>query len=178
VLVMRHTSTSAYGPHQRTTHATDMAHERQLDEKGCDSARAVGEAVCRLRIPVGNVYSSPRSRARETASLAGFPEPEMLIQLDDMSEEDPDVSGTWLRRKVARLPAAGTNTLIVTHLPNILDAFGDRVSDVAPGEVLVFRPDYSIRATLLTCIRTDQWPALVQLASAVSGPPCPMTVWV
>ena len=40
-----------------------------------------------------------------------------------------------------RFPGAGTNTIIVTHLPNIEYAFGDSASDVAEGEALVVRPD-------------------------------------
>ena len=40
-----------------------------------------------------------------------------------------------------KCPRAGTNTFIVTHLPNIEYAFGDRQASIDEGEALVVRPD-------------------------------------
>ncbi len=176
VLVMRHTSIAVPRKDRFESDVTEPAHEPQLDEQGRHCARNIGEAICHLRVPIGEVFSSPRSRARDTARLAGFPQHETRIQLDDAN--DADVLGVWLRGKVAGVPVGGTNILIVTHLANILGAFGDRVTEVTPGEVLVFQPDYSIRATLLTCIRSEQWRGLIKLASVANGAPRPVTVWV
>ena len=38
-------------------------------------------------------------------------------------------------------PAAGTNTVIVSHKPNIMDAFGKDWFDIREGEASVFKPD-------------------------------------
>jgi hypothetical protein len=45
-----------------------------------------------------------------------------------------------LRKLVSTPPAAGTDTVIITHRPNILDAFGKDFFDVGEGEVVIFEP--------------------------------------
>ncbi|RJQ71671.1 acid phosphatase [Pseudonocardiaceae bacterium YIM PH 21723] len=67
VFVLRHGATewSANGRH---TGRTDIP----LTEHGRDQARAAGGLLARLLPPDARVLVSPRSRARETAELAGF----------------------------------------------------------------------------------------------------------
>ncbi len=48
-----------------------MSAQRQLSEKGRETARQIGEAFTALGIPVGVVYSSRLNRAVETARLIG-----------------------------------------------------------------------------------------------------------
>jgi phosphohistidine phosphatase SixA len=164
VLIMRHTNTSADIGDAQVAGIRNAAHERQLDESGRRSARKIGEALGYLRIRITEVFVSPRDRAKDTVRLAGFHQPNISVQLDELI--DANEASNWLRGKVTRPPAAGTNILVVTHLPNIVGDFGDWVSCVSPGEILVFRPDGSARVTLFTCIRADRWPALIQVASS------------
>jgi hypothetical protein len=44
-------------------------------------------------------------------------------------------------RMIGTTPDVGTNTLIVTHKPNILDAPGRDWFEVKEGEASIFRPD-------------------------------------
>jgi hypothetical protein len=46
-----------------------------------------------------------------------------------------------LRRLASTPPSAGTNTVVVTHRPNLMDAFGKDWFDVKEGETTVFKPD-------------------------------------
>ena len=39
------------------------------------------------------------------------------------------------------MPPAGSNIVVITHKPNILDAFGKDWFDVREGEASIFRPD-------------------------------------
>ena len=45
-----------------------------------------------------------------------------------------------LRKLAATVPPAGTNIVVITHKPNILDAFGKDWFDVREGEASVFQP--------------------------------------
>jgi len=69
--------------------------------------------------------------------------------------------GDWLRAQVAQF-RRGTNTFIVTHLPNISAAFPEDAQGIADGEALVFGPDGKGGATLLARIRIEDWPTLAR----------------
>jgi hypothetical protein len=43
--------------------------------------------------------------------------------------------GAWLRSKTAELPPVGKNTLIVTHFPNIVEAYPTERAGLADGAV-------------------------------------------
>jgi len=62
-----------------------------------------------------------------------------------------------LRALAAAMPAPGTNTLIVTHEPNIMDAFGKDWLEVREGEASIFKPDGGGRCTRVGRVQIDQW---------------------
>jgi hypothetical protein len=62
-----------------------------------------------------------------------------------------------LRTIAATAPAAGTNTLVVTHKPNILDAFGKDWFEIKEGEASIFKPDGKGAFTLIARVPIDQW---------------------
>jgi len=57
-------------------------------------------------------------------------------------------------------PDPGTNTVIVTHKPNILDAFGKDWFEVKEGEASVFRPDGKAGFQLVGRVLSQQWTEL------------------
>ncbi|HEX2333742.1 MAG TPA: histidine phosphatase family protein, partial [Burkholderiales bacterium] len=67
VLYFRHTSTDFSQNDSRMTSFEDCASQRNLTDRGRDEARAIGEHVRRLKIPVGEVLASPFCRTMETA---------------------------------------------------------------------------------------------------------------
>jgi phosphohistidine phosphatase SixA len=136
----------------------NVSHERQLDERGRAAAHAMGEALRHLRIPVGQLLSSTAYRALETARLAQFPNPHTY---DDLAEAGmgPEQIGS-LRAQVAVAPAAGTNTIIITHRRNISAAFALDAKDLAEGEALIYRPDGKGSAALVGRVRIEDWPKL------------------
>lgn len=163
VILMRHASSPLPPPDPAQADPDNPHHERQLDEGGRASARAMGDAFHRLRIPIGQVLSSPTYRALETARLAGLAAPQTYAELDAGQSMTSDPNGTrggWLRSKVAQAPKAGTNTLIITHAPNIREAFPTEGTDVADGEALIFRPDGKGGASLVARVRIHDWPTL------------------
>ncbi len=161
VLLMRHGSSPPTPPDPAQADAENVQHERQLDEAGRVSVRAMGEAVHRLRIPIGQVLSSPTYRALQTVKLAHLGDPITLEQLGDsghsMTAETSGARGAWLRAKAAEAPAADQNTLIVTHWPNITEAYGDAAAGLADGETLVLHPDGRGHAPIVARVKIEDW---------------------
>ena len=158
VILMRHASSPATPPTSEQAEPANVGHERQLDEGGRRAARAMGEALRHLRIAVGMVLSSTSYRALETARLAQFPDPHTY---DDLAEagRSPERAAS-LRAQVALLPGAGTNTVIITHYPNIADAFPSDAKDLAEGEALIYRPDGHGNSVLVARVKIEDWPKL------------------
>jgi phosphohistidine phosphatase SixA len=164
VILMRHANSPGTPPDPGQADPANVKHERQLDETGRASARALGEAFRRLQIPVGEVLSSPTYRALETAQLAQLPAAQTLEQLGDAGKSmSPDAAGTrgaWLRSRVAKAPKPGTDTVIITHYPNIKEGFPAEAKDLGEGEALIFRPDGHGAASLVARVKIEDWPRL------------------
>jgi hypothetical protein len=50
------------------------------------------------------------------------------------------------------------NILMITHLPNLVGAFGDAAADMADGETLILQPDAE-HARVVGRIRIEEWPS-------------------
>ena len=164
VIVVRHGATHADQADTDPLNLENVAKQRQLNDKGRADARSMGEALKRAGIPIGRVYSSRFQRAVETARLIAGKEPEAT---NDVTEGGQVVSPNEnarrmqaLRAMAARVSEPGTNTLIVTHKPNILDAFGKDWFDIREGEASVFKPDGSGAYTLVGRVQIAQWATL------------------
>ena len=162
VLVMRHASSPREVPTKKTTNTDNSKLERQLDEPGRKTAVAMGKALRDLRIPIGDVLSSPTYRALETVRLAQLGTPRTFAELGDNGQSmqgGTPAQAAWLQKQVAQFPTA-TNTIVVTHLPNIASAFPQFASGLADGEALIFGPDGKGQAILVARVRIEEWPAL------------------
>jgi catechol 2,3-dioxygenase-like lactoylglutathione lyase family enzyme len=164
VIVMRHASSPRTPATAEQANTDNVQKERQLDEIGRASARALGDALRQLRIPIGPVLSSPTYRALETVRLARLGDPQIATELGDAGQSmQSDATGTrsaWMRGKVAETPRPGMNTLLVTHFPNVMEAFPTLAEGLADGEMLIFRPDGKGSAAFVARIKTDEWPRL------------------
>jgi phosphohistidine phosphatase SixA len=175
VLVMRHASSPAAPPPAALAEPDNVRGERQLDERGRRGAESMGQAFGTLRIEFGMVLSSPAFRALQSARLAARTDPAPVGQLAESepgSEHSPaeTLRTQWLRRQVAVSPPPGTNTLIVTHLPNIVIAFGPQAAGITEGETLVFHPDGNGAVALVARVRLGDWPRLAASAAPPAVP--------
>ena len=57
----------------------------------------------------------------------------------------------------------GTNTILITHKPNIVDALGKDWFDVKEGEASLFRPE-SDSYKLIARVQMEQWPQITAAA--------------
>jgi len=158
VIVMRHASSPGDIP--ATPNPDNVPPERQLDEKGRTTAAAMGDALRRLKIPIGEVLTSPTYRARETARLARLPNPRPIAQLGEgpqsMQGAVDRAQTEWLQKKVKEFPR-GTNTLLVTHVPNVTAAFPGELPAVLQGEALVFGSDGAGGSRVVGRIKIEEW---------------------
>jgi phosphohistidine phosphatase SixA len=161
VIVMRHTSSPRDVPDKATANPDNTKPERQLDAEGRTTATAMGKTLRDLKIPIGEVFTSPTYRALETVKYAQLGTPKPVEELGDNGQSmrgGTEAQAAWLRKKVTQFPS-GTNTILVTHFPNIRGAFPE-LTDVADGEALVYGPDGKGGAKLLARIKIEEWPKL------------------
>jgi phosphohistidine phosphatase SixA len=159
VIVMRHTSSPREAPDKQAANADNVKVERQLDETGRTTATAMGKALRDLKIPIGDVLASPTYRALETVKYAQLGNARTYPELGDNGQSmqgGTEAQAAWLRKRVTQFPS-GSNTILVTHLPNIAGAF-PQASGVDDGEALVFGPDGKGGAALLARIKIEAWP--------------------
>lgn len=161
-IVMRHANSPTAVPNKQTANADNTNLERQLSEAGRTGATAMGKALRELKIPIGEVFTSPAYRALETAQLAQFTAPIKCEELGDRGHSMQDVSvaqSEWLQKKMAQVPT-GSNRIIVTHMPNITQAIPQVASGVSDGEALVFGSDGKGGTELVARIKIEEWQEL------------------
>jgi phosphohistidine phosphatase SixA len=163
VIVVRHGATFADQADMDPLNPDNVAAQRNLNEKGKALATEFGDAFRRIGVPVGKVYTSQFNRAYETALLAGFKDIEKTADLTEgglvVSPNENNRRAGAFRKMLATSPAAGTNTVLITHKPNIVDALGKDWFEVKEGETSIFRPE-SGSYKLVARVQMDEWPRI------------------
>ena len=168
VIVFRHVATDDSQKDVYPFKFEDMAAQRQLSEKGRETARQLGTAMKQLGIPIGETYTSRLNRAVETGKLIAGHEVIPMNELTDSGAGSATAMarpggggnaalGRALRDLTNTVPKPGTNTIIVTHKTNIGDAFGKDWGDVQEGEASVFKPTASSASVLVIRIQASEW---------------------
>jgi broad specificity phosphatase PhoE len=164
VIVVRHGATHPDQADTDPLNLDNVAKQRQLNDKGRADAKAVGDVFRSAGIPIGKVYSSRFNRAVETARLIGGKEPEATLDVTEggqvVSPNENNRRTQAMRRMAGTPPAPGTNTLIVSHKPNIVDAFGKDWFEIKEGETSIFKPEGGGKYSLVGRVQIDQWAAL------------------
>jgi phosphohistidine phosphatase SixA len=160
VIVVRHGATSPDQADTDPLNFDNIAAQRNLNDKGKALAKAFGDAVRQVGIPVGKVYTSKYNRAFETAVLAGFKDIEKTADLTEgglvVSPNENNRRAEAFRKMLGTSPKLGTNSILITHKPNIVDGLGKDWFNVNEGEASVFRPENG-GYKLVTRIQMDEW---------------------
>jgi len=161
VIVFRHGATHRDQADTDPLNHDNVAKQRLLSEGGREVAKQAGDSFVKLGIPLGKVYTSRFNRAVETGKLVGRGDVTATIDITEggrvVSPIENDRRADAFRKLAGTLPEPGKNTLIVTHKPNIMDAFGKDWFDVREGEASVFRPDGSGKAVLVARVQAIDW---------------------
>src|SRR5215468_1552268 len=167
VIVVRHGATFADQADTDPLNFDNIAAQRNLNDKGKTLAKAFGDAIRQARVPVGRVFTSKYNRAYETAVIGGFKDIEKTA---DITEGGLVVSPNENSRRIDAFhkllgtpPRPGTNTILITHKPNIVDALGKDWFDVKEGEASIFRPENG-SYKLIARVQMEEWPHLAAAA--------------
>src|SRR5499427_792903 len=161
VIVSRHGATNRDQADTDPLNFDNVAKQRQLSDKGREVAQQVGAAYRKLGIPLGEVYTSRFNRAVETGKLVSGRDVVATLDFTEgglvVTPIENDRRAEALRKMAATRPAAGKNTLVVTHKPNILDAFGKDWFEVREGEASVFHPDGFNKLIPVARVQAADW---------------------
>ena len=168
VLVVRHGATFPDQADMAPINFDNVASQRNLNDKGKALAKTFGDALRQAGVPVGKVYTSKFNRAYETAVIAGFKDIEKTVDLTEggliVSPNENNRRAEAFRKMLAVVPADHTNTILITHQPNIVAAFGKDWFDVKEGEASIFRPANG-GYTLVARVQMDEWSRIATIAS-------------
>jgi phosphohistidine phosphatase SixA len=161
VIFFRHTKTNADQSDTDPLHLDNVKAQRQLSEEGRAQAKAIGEALHALKIPVGKVISSKYNRAQEAAKLLGFGDPEALTEVTQggmlISPNEDERRTKSLKQLLGTAPEEGKNTIIVSHKPNLEEAAGKDFGDVTEGEAVIFQPQGEGKFKLIARVPAATW---------------------
>jgi len=164
VIVLRHGATTSEPSKVDSMSRPNVPADRQLSERGRAQAKAIGQSMRKLNIPVALILASTVQRALDTATLLDLGEVKPTADLAEsgpaLSPEESKRRAEAFRKLIGMQPPAGNNVVIVSHKPNIVDALGEGWSDVHEGEASIFQPAGNGSYRLITRVQADAWNAL------------------
>ena len=115
VTVVRHGATFPDQADTDPLNFDNIAAQRNLNDKGKELAKAFGDALSQVGVPIGTVYTSKYNRAYETAVVAGFKD---IVKTPDLTEGGLVVSpnennrrAEAFRKMLTVMPKPGTNAM-------------------------------------------------------------------
>jgi phosphohistidine phosphatase SixA len=167
VIVLRHGATHSDQADTDPLNPDNVAKQRQLSPKGEEAAKAFGAAVRQIGIPIGKAITSQFNRAYQTAKLAGFDNAEKTADVTEgglvVSPDENNRRTAALRKLASTVPAGGTSVLIVSHKPNVVDAFGKDWFEVKEGEATILEPHGNGYAVVAR-VQMDEWSRIAATA--------------
>ena len=166
ILYFRHGLTDWSEKDQSFSDLTSCALQRNLSAEGRKQMAQIGRAIALLQIPIGDIYSSPLCRTRESAELM-FGSAVLLSDLQERDAPDASMSAAHVKslRKLLQIaPAAGTNAVIVSHQPNFESLSGIALEQ---GEAAIVDPTSSRRldtVVVVQRVKSERWSATVAAA--------------
>jgi phosphohistidine phosphatase SixA len=168
VIVIRHGRTNesqAFPRDESPTNLASCSGQTMLTEVGQDQARAIGVAFRNAGVPVGKVLGSGLCRALETGRLAfGRVEPSDALLIESfVPVAGAPVPPPWpqrvekMKEMIATVPETGTNTVLITHFPNIKAALGIQINF---GDAAIVKPDGRGGVAVVGKILSRDWPSL------------------
>jgi phosphohistidine phosphatase SixA len=153
VLVIRNAHSPEAVPDEPRRAPGNLKGEREIDSVGQGQVSVIAYSLRELDIPVSQTLHGPAFRSRQSANYLGRGK---LRSLDALAENG---DATVLAQLAATAPAAGHNTVIVTHQALIEKAFVRDARGIGNAETLVFRPQNG-DAELVARLTFEDWAKL------------------
>lgn len=163
ILFIRHGPTDSAYPDQVPIDLNDCTTQRPLTDSGRALMAQVGEYMRQADLPIGEIYSSPLCRAKETADLlfgeGRYEVDDELMYVAALTdvEKQPIIARTQFLLSTAVAP--GLNRVLVAHGPNMVE-----VMEYFPVEgtlVIIEADEENNQFTYIASIEPDHWPRLL-----------------
>jgi phosphohistidine phosphatase SixA len=171
-IIMRHAAADPDKADAAPLNFKNIRTQQPLTEQGKAAARAFGDWLRIVGIPVGEVLTSRFNRAYQTAVLAGFAGARPSTELTEgslvVSPNEQRRRASALKQLAAAPIPPGSNRLLITHRANMAQAFGKEWFEVKEGEASIFKVangSYS----LVTRLQIEDWGRLAQVVQPTSS---------
>jgi len=159
VIYFRHTSTDFSRNDAGMTSFEDCGRQRSLTEAGRAEARAIGVAIKRAAIPVGEVLASPYCRTMETARLIfGRATPATSVRGGPATADGDRYLD--LKALFSRAVQTGTNLAIASHGNPFHAVAGPPYLE--EGEAAIVAAGGAKGFTVIARVRKTEWNALAK----------------
>lgn len=162
IIYMRHGPTLHTQKDTDRNNLSDCSKQRNLSAQGHEQTKKIGQTIRTLKIPIGNVLSSPYCRCKETARLAfGYfkIEPKLAFSISKNKEESKQL-GKHLYEMMISSQVDTKNTVFVGHTSNLKDGLG--IWPKPEGVIVVFKKQAN-QLIYRGMISPDEWPATEQI---------------
>lgn len=164
VLYMRHGSTDTARPDRAPqVDLNDCSTQRPLTDEGRRLAARLGDYLRKAAVPLGDIYTSPLCRAKESAQAAfgeRFKIEVNLMYSGNMTTQEKQPTVQKTRELLSTPVKPGSNRLIVAHAPNLMDLLG--YFPKPEGTIVVFKPLSGNDFEYVASILPEQWPELLK----------------
>lgn len=160
VIYMRHTKTDKAQKDSDVSDLSNCATQRNLNDEGRAQAKMIGAGLERYNVKVDRVLASPYCRAVETADImfGRHEKADGLRYLTRLSPDEAAEATAWLKKEFGTAPAAGSNTILISHTANLKEGVG--IWPKNAGDINVFKPTGDGGFTHVGTITADEWSVL------------------
>ena len=156
ILYMRHGMTN-HEQKDNTLDFTDCTKQRNLSRSGREQLKKIAQTIQTLKIPIGEVLSSPYCRAKETANIVFGKftiEPKLQFSISKNRQESQSL-GEQLKQMMHQASTEKYNAVFVCHTSNLRDGLG--VWPKPEGVIAVFQKQQD-KLYLRGLIKPNDWP--------------------
>ena len=163
IIYMRHGATLHTQKDTDRNKLSDCSKQRNLSVQGREQVIKIGQTISALKIPLGEILSSPYCRCKETTKLAfgSFEiEPKLAFSISKNKEESRQL-GKYLYEMMNNAQVDQKNTVFVGHTSNLKDGLG--IWPKPEGVIVVFSK-HNNQLIFRGMITPDEWPAMDQIS--------------
>ena len=152
----------------------NCAIQRNMSDLGKEQAKKVGDALKALKIPVERILTAQFCRTRDTGHLMGLGPIEVTEDINHQIGQRAGFDVNVARfKRLAEMPAAGTNTLLVSHTHGSPRVEERIMGGIQEAEIVVYQPDGKGGSEPVARIPVPEWEMLIKASPAIPATTAP-----